>query len=246
MNKEQILECFYNERVPVPAMKNYCELYDVYLTKEAQPPANFEVSKSDRPIVRSLAHSSSSLNPTQSTCPAFSKLEIDTAMYNDIMNNRKKHNIFLNLEDDDIDIKKWYYLDEEETTRGPFSSQMMNDFFLLNKIDDKIMVKDCLTDERFSPFKSVIKRYYKKITEKSGEANPQKTELKVRTMIFRKGECANLKKKRTENQNYRGRMDRVLTHEVRPSNLYFLEEAIEDPDLLDLIVVKRERAGTAS
>jgi hypothetical protein len=245
MNKEQILESFYSNRAPLPDMERYCELYDIYLTAEAQPPANFEVDKLDKLVVRSLPRDNQSITNTLSICSAFSRISIDRNVYIDIMNNRKKHDIFLTLEAEDPDVKKWHYTDANEIIRGPFSSRMMNDFFLLNKIDDKIKVKESYKTDDFIPFKHIIKRYYKMITEQMEGVNRHKPELKVRTMLFKKGELANLKKKRTENVNYRGRMDRVLTHEVRPSNLYFLEEAIEDPDLLDLIEVKRERAGTS-
>lgn len=244
MNKEQILEAFYNPRHDLPDMAHYCEIYDVYLTTQKLPPANLDISKSEKPMVRNLPRDNASVSNTISICSAFSRISIDRSVYVDIMANRKKHDIFLLLDTEDPDAKKWHYIDSGEIIRGPFSSRQMNDFFLLNKIDDRIMIKENFKNDDFIPFKLIVKRYYKKITEEVEEAKRRKPDLKNRTRQFKAGEFVPIKKKRMENNHYYGRMDRVLTQEVRPTNLYFLEEAIEDEDLQELMETRKDRRGT--
>jgi hypothetical protein len=244
MNKEQILECFYNPRHHLPNMARYCDLYDVYLTSQVQEPANFEVSKSEKPIIRNLPRDNMSVSNTLSICSALSRISIDRTVYIDILNNRKKHDVFLTLDGDEPDVKKWHYLDESEMIRGPFSSRQMNDFFIFNKISDKTMVKEAFKNDDFIPFKLVVKRYYKKITEEVEEAKRRKPDLKARTKLFKKGEFVTSKKSRMENIHYNGRADRVLTQGVQPTNLHFLEEAIEDPELLQLLEPRKGRSTT--
>jgi len=246
MNKEQILECFYNPRRPLQDMERYCELYDVYLTTQVQEPANFEIGKSEKPVVRNLPRDNMSVSNTISICSALSRISIDRTVYIDILNNRKKHDVFLTLDVDEPDDKKWHYLDENEIIRGPFSSRQMNDFFIFNKINDKTMVKEAYKNDDFIPFKLVVKRYYKKITEEVEEAKRRKPDLKARTMLFKKGEFVTTKKRRFENIHFNGRTERVLTQGVQPSNLYFLEEAVEDPDLRELLEPRKGRSTTTS
>ena len=244
MNKEQILECFYRPRAPAPNMDRYCEIYEVYLTPVQQQPANFEVPKNQRPMVHNLARDNLSVSNTLSICSAFSRISIDRSVYVDIIGNRKKHDIFLTLEQEDPDDRKWHYLDEREIIRGPFSARQMNDFFIFDKIGDRAMVKESYKDDDFFPLKLLIKRYYKKITAEMDEAKRRKPDLKNRTKLFKKGEYVVPKKKMYENYQNPGRMGRVLTHEVRPVDLGFLEGAIEDPDLLAALEPRRERADT--
>lgn len=247
MNKEQILECFYNPRLPLPEMARYCELYDVYLTTLIQEPANFEINKSEKPNVRNLPRDNMSVSNTLSICSALSRISIDRTVYIDILNNRKKHDVFLALETEEPDAKKWHYLDEHEMIRGPFSSQQMNDFFVFNKISDKTMVKEAFKNDDFIPFKLVIKRYYKKITEEVEEAKRRKPDLKGRTKLFKKGEFVVVpKKRRFDGNHFNGRQERVLTQGVQPTNLYFLEEAIEDPELRELLEPRKGRSTTTS
>lgn len=77
------------------------------------------------------------------------------------MKNRKDHNIFIDLEEEDSDLKDkvWHYMDEKENIFGPFSTQQMNDFFQLHKFSEKCKVKKKYTNDDFVPFKILIKRY---------------------------------------------------------------------------------------
>ena len=142
MNKEQLLEIFFNERAACQEMIKNCELYDNYLTLEISEPANFEFGKNDSKKMGdpsssrksdNISDSKSNAN-TLSMYSAFSRVSVDMTFYNVIITNRKKHNMFLSLEEEDINKKKWYCLDENQAIHGPFSTSQMNDFFILNKL----------------------------------------------------------------------------------------------------------------
>ncbi len=79
------------------------------------------------------------------------------------MKNRKKHNMFIDLEDEDINTKSWHYMDENDNIYGPYSSNQMNDYFKLYKFTEKYKVKKKDENDDFISIRIIIKRYYKKI-----------------------------------------------------------------------------------
>jgi len=163
MNKETILECFFKKRELVELMKDLPSKYPKYLTKIPLQPANFEKYETlTSQGGRSEHENKSSLGKTLSLCSAFSRITIDKTIYLDIIKNRKKHNVFLDLEEEDIKEKKWHYKDEKDNIYGPYSSEKMNDFFQLYKITEKFKVKEKHRNDDFISFKILIKRYYKK------------------------------------------------------------------------------------
>lgn len=85
----------------------------------------------------------SQIEKTLSICSAFSRVTIDENIYFDIVKNRKSHNLFLDLAEnqEDFDIKMWHYMDAKDNIFGPFSTRQMNDFFQLYKINEKYKVK---------------------------------------------------------------------------------------------------------
>lgn len=128
MNKEEVIECFFKERALNERVVKLSDIYNKYLSKIPLQPVNLE-------RIETLTHKSelpdnrSSLEKTLSICSAFSRITIDQNIYSDIVKNRKNHNIFLDLEEDDPKEKKWYYKDEKENIFGPYSTEQMNDFF---------------------------------------------------------------------------------------------------------------------
>ena len=245
MNRETIIECFYKTRKPIPEMKRYCELYDVYLTTAVLQPSSLEDAGHEKVRFSNSQRDNTSVTNTLSICSALSRMSMDRSVYVDIVSNRKKHNIFLELEDEDPNLKKWHYLDEKEIIRGPFSSAQMNDFFMLNKLQEKSQVKEAYKNDDFIPFKLLIKRYYKKITSDMEEGKKRRPDLKNGTKNFKKGDLLKLPKRQMkENFKNQGRMERVLTQEVRPSNLYFLDDLVDDPDVMELLGGRKDRATT--
>ena len=230
MNKEEILECFYKDREPNTKMKDYCNRYRVYLTDKAQQPANFERN----PTITSRASMSKdneSISNTLSLCSAFSRMTIDQTVYGDIVTNRKKHDIFLDLETEDVKEKKWHYMDEKGNIYGLYSSQQMNDLFRFFKLNEKCRVKRNYVDDDYVPLKIIIKRYYKKILSENLniDKGAQKA-LSKKTQEFRKGSKLEINKgQKKESFRNQGRVQRVLSEAIRP-DLYFMNNINEQDE----------------
>ena len=254
MNKEELLECFFKERSLNTKVLNCCELYPTYLTSEMLEPAAFEQAKEnsskqlDRLSDRRSANFSESRSMTEnySMYSAFSRISVDQTFYNDIITNRKKHNLFLELEEEDVNLKKWYYLDETQTIHGPFSSTQMNDFFIFNKLTVNFKVKEAYKNDDFISIKYVIKRYYKKFVAKMEEANVRKPELKNSTKNFKKGALVMGKGRARERLHTQGRTERGFSDATLPHTNYFLDELVEDKDIMDVVTQRKERAATNS
>lgn len=252
MNKEGVLELFFKERRGNEEIIKNCQIYETYLTTDILEPANFEQvkyesiklldRKSDRMSNNLSDHKS--VSNSLSIYSAFSRVSIDQTFYNDIITNRKKHNLFLELEDDNVQTKKWYYKDEGETIHGPFNSMQMNDFFIFNKLTVNFRVKESYKNDDFIPIKYLIKRYYKKFIAEMDEANKRKPELKNRTKNFKKGDLVMTKSKFKENFKNQGRSERGLSDAVRLNTNYFLDELVEDKEIMDILNTRKGRAGT--
>lgn len=141
-------------------------------------------------------------------CSAFSRVTIDQNIYRDIVKNRKNHNIFIDLEKEDILAKNWHYKDEQGRIFGPYSAQQMNDLFQLFKFTEKYRVKKKYVNDDFISFKYLIKRYYKKIlSEKLNMDKTRSKALSKKTIEFRKGDLISMKgKSRIEKFSSQGRV----------------------------------------
>ena len=118
---------------------------------------------------------------------ALTRMTIDKTILNDILTNRKNHNIFLDLEDDDENEKKWHYIDENENIFGPLSSNDMNQRFLLTALGENTKIKKKFDDDYYS-LKVIIKRYYKRVLCEKLNIDVGPKKLSKRTLDFRNGE----------------------------------------------------------
>ena len=125
MNKEAVIEIFFKERETNEKILEMTKKYSRYLSEVVIQPANLErydtivTETSDR---KSKSRSKSNLGKTLSICSAFSRITIDQNIYADIIKNRKDHDLFLELEKEDIKEKQWYYKDERKNIFGPYSA----------------------------------------------------------------------------------------------------------------------------
>lgn len=247
MNKETILECFFKDRDDLPAMQDYIQKYKIYLTDKVLQPANFDRTQTVTSRASEQNRETSSITNTLSLCSAFSRMTIDKTVYVDIITNRNKHNIFLELENDDPTAKKWHYMDDNGNLFGPFSTVQMNDFFQFFKLTENCKVKKNFEHDDYVPMKLIIKRYYKKIiAENLNIEKGSKKSLSKKTQEFRKGDKVSVgSKKKKESFRNHGRVQRVLSHEVKP-NLYFLDEIAEEQVSDDEEPMTRIRAQTTA
>jgi hypothetical protein len=241
MNKEEILEAFYKERSTAPQIRGLVEVYGGILTSEIQEPCS---------LINEAAEDANEDHRTMSRCPEveksirsmFSEIAIDKNVYNDILVNRKKHNVFIDFEEGPLDAKMWYFKDEKGCINGPLSAQQMNDLYQLGKFtEDYAFSKDL--EVNFVSFNRFIKKYYAKITPRS-EACPAKNHLQQpkRLSIFGKTDLKFTNPILYTNEDKSVRQTRLLSHEVKP-NLSFLEDVIEDFEMTDIIQT-RGRSST--
>lgn len=189
-----------------------------------------------------LVHSdiASTISSSLSMYSALTRMTIDKTILTDIMNNRKNHAVFLDLEDEDIHEKKWHYVDDDGNMYGPFSSKEMNERFSLTVLTETTKIKKKFDDDYY-PMKVMIKRYYKRVLcEKLNlEKGPRK--LSKRTLDFRNGEKILRKGVVPKKERYepRGRIDRVRSDNIRPDIGLF-------NNLEDMLPPTRQRAFTSA
>ena len=123
----------------------------------------------------------------------------------------------------------------------------MNDFFQFFKLTENCKVKKNFEHDDYVPMKLIIKRYYKKIiAENLNIEKGSKKSLSKKTQEFRKGDKISINnKKKKESFRNQGRVQRVLSHEVKP-NLYFLDEIVEEQMSDEDEPVTRVRAHTTA
>ena len=181
----------------------------------------------------------STISSSLSMYSALTRMTIDKTILTDIMNNRKNHAIFLELEDEDIDDKKWHYVDDDDNLYGPFSSKEMNERFILTVLTGTTKIKKKFDDDYY-PLKVLIKRYYKRVLCEKLNLDTGPKKLSKRTLDFRNGEKILRKGVIPKKERYepRGRIDRVQSDNVRPDNGLFGN--------LDEILPTRQRAHTST
>lgn len=230
LTKEEVIEIFFKERQLKEEILSQADIHNKYLSRVPLQPANLERIETIVSKQSEIVDNQSQIEKTLSLCSAFSRVTIDKNIYIDIIKNRKAHNIFLDLAEkgENIDEKQWHYMDDKDNIFGPFSTQQMNDFFKLFKLNEKFKVKKKFDSDDFIPFKVLIKRYYKKmLAEKLDIEKTRSRALSKKTVEFRKGDLVKTKKNQIEKFSSQGRVTRVLSEEVKP-NLYFLGDIEEE------------------
>ena len=94
--------------------------------------------------------------------------------------------------------------------------------------EENYKVKKNFDNDDYIPLKLIIKRYYKKIlSENLNIDKGSKKSLSKKMQEFRKGsKLENVNKNKKESFKSQGRVQRVLSHEIKP-NLYFLNDILQ-------------------
>lgn len=174
---------------------------------------------------------------------ALTRMTIDKTILTDILQNRKSHNIFIELENDEedsFDEKKWHYMDENERIFGPCSSRTMNERFMLTVLGEKTKIKKKFDDDYY-PLKVLIKRYYKKVLCERLNIDIGPRKLSKRTLDFRNGEKILRRGIIPKKERYepKGRIERVKSDNIRPD--FGLFGKVED-----ILPPTRNRAHTSA
>jgi len=226
MKKEQILEAFYRERAPNPIVDALVASQPALMTPEPQDPSNFHFQTEEEDFAPP--------NDATSEKSAFSEIRISPEKYQEVLAQRENRRLFATLSDNEnLDVRVWFYKTPDKHTFGPFSARQMDDLFLGAKLTEETAVQGP-SDFEFLPFRLVIRRYLKHLqVDQMREIKPPKGGF--------------IKQEKSRNQAKTTgllieRKYRVLSLEVKP-NLSFLDEIMEDAEYNEVIQT-RARSST--
>lgn len=248
MNKEKILDCFYKDRQPLLPLISLCKTHPSVLCEDALEPCNFQCEieeenedkfdddSDDNYMVNPLLSPRNRRDEVSSVRSSLSYITIDKSIYQDILTNRQKHDIFGSLDADLPEEVVWFYKAEGEEIDGPLSARQMDELFHQDKLSEDHYVRK-EDEEDFIPFSVILKRYYKKLAMEKQNIQPRKSNDLTVKLSFLNPEAVTFSKKHQKRHSAilsGQRMNRVLSHEVRP-NLSFLDDIIEDADMNEFI-----------
>lgn len=226
MNKEQILEAFYRERKLQPEVESLIETQPSLMTPESQEPCNFHCQTEEEDFHHHL--------DSRSEKSAYSEIGICLEQFQEVLQSRENRRIFATLSDNEnLDVRVWFYKTSDRHTFGPFSARQMDDLFVNGKLNEDASIQSP-TDFEFVAFRMVLRKYLKRLqVQKIKELKPPKAGFQKLNLGRNQSKTAGLLIERKY---------RVLSLEVKP-NLSFLDEIVEDAELNEVIQT-RGRSST--
>ncbi len=156
------------------------------------------------------------MNNTVSFCSGLSRIKTNTVIYREILENRKDHPLFLEIDEDNVVAKKWYYINKEGVIFGPLNSIEMNKLFELKVLLPRTEIKQ-KSDDKYICLTQYVRRYYKKCLEKKHDLLEDKSKISKKLAKFRKGKLAYRKTGFLEKYEFNSRKERVNSQAVRPN-----------------------------
>ena len=224
MNKETLLEAFYNDKQSAKLLLTHIEDKSPFLVPIPQDPCN-------------LANEGSELKDdfkdNKSQRSSFSKVDISQEKFAEILLHRENKKVFQTLTEKENSLMKIWFYRIDDSNEGPFNALQMDELFW-----SKVITEGCYiqgpTDCEFVPLRIIIKRFLKKLhTLKSKELTSMSGYLSKNEKTRNTAKTAGLIIERKY---------RVLSLEVKP-NLSFLDEIAEDSELVEIIQT-RGRSST--
>ena len=244
MNREAIIACCY-KAIKIPHLdRRFIDLYPDYATATKQEP-EFKVQNeslnsfnfNDRSVKDSLTN-------TVSFASTLSRVPMDRILFRDILKRRKNYYVFSDLEKEDTEAKKWYYIDERNHTYfGPFSCTEMDQRFHLGQINERTRVK-VRDDDDYYFFGRLVRRYYKNVLSQQLDINSHSTALSSKVFRFKKGIALTKTKKRMENFQTKNREERVVSMLPKPNFLHLKDMLPEESDEEEESCYRRIRSNT--
>lgn len=230
MQRSQIIDCYSKSRRALASVENFLKNFPEFSTKKKQLPL-FKSQTGSKPVKRSKSKTSS-IKETVSFCSKLSRIKIDRVLYKEILNKREDHNIFLELEEENPILKKWYFINQEEIIEGPFNSFEMNKFYILKKINEKTKIKRKTLDDDYFYLSRYVKRYFKKILEKRLNLETEKGKISRKIQRFRKGKAKFQRYFTEETESYEphNREERVHSLLAKPNLIYLADDMVDDDE----------------
>lgn len=221
MNKDQFLAISNKSRPLLSFLDSFCQKYDEFMTNEPQKPEAYNprpVSLKSKRMNGTSKEDNTSITNTISICSNMSRIGMDKFVIQNILNNRKEHHIFSELEPTETEKSKiWYYVDEKDgNTVGPFTNAEMDQRFELMIFKESTKIKKKF-DEDYYPLMTFIKRYFKNVlSEKIDLEKKDASKLSNKIIKFHKGEAIKAPVKIKEKFDPKQREERFFSHAIRP------------------------------
>ena len=230
MQRSKIIKCYSKTRTKIPSLLTFIKNFPEFSTKSKTTP---EFKKTSNPEIHKKKNSkNSSINETVSFCSKLSRIKIDRVLYKEILNKRQDHSIFLDLEEENPIIKKWYYINLDEIIEGPYNSFEMNNFYVKKKINERTKIKRSTLDDDYFFLSRYVKRYFKKILEKKLNLEKDKRKISNKIQRFRKGKIEFKKYFTEETEFFEAYNREERTHSLlsKPNLVYLVEDLVDDED----------------
>ena len=245
MKRETIIACSYKATKPVDLDSLFTNKYPDYSSIEPLcPEFTKQRTMEFAPRINKSVKGASSIDNTVSFCSTLSRVTVDKVIFQELLRRRGDHCIFASLEKEDVNEKKWYYIDDVNgSINGPFNCTEMDERFQLHKLNQKTRVKTKEEDDYYF-FAKLVQRYYKNVLMDQLELEKDKTKLSNKVIKFKKGAVMPKNKWLKENFEMKNREERVVSMLPRPTFLHLKDMLPADSDDEDESCYNRMRANT--
>lgn len=249
MNRDVFLSVFRLPRTPSDHLKGLCAKYQEFMTAQPQQPEAFAprpASVRSRSKAGKSKEDSASVTNTLSICSNLSRLQVDKLVIQNILNNRKDHALFSELEENESEKAKiWYYQEEKDSSiQGPLTNGEMDQRWELGVLKPQTKIKKKF-DEEYSPLLVYVKRYYKNVLSERIEFEKKEAgKLSNKIINFHKGEAIKAPMKVKEKFDPKQREERFFSHAIRPKLVDLNHLLPKDADEEDNNLYSRLRANT--
>lgn len=235
MNKQTIMNSYYNRKTNISCIERFCEAYPLYSSKLPLIPEFLKdtSSKKESKTTKTREDSSPEMSVVQtvSLVSGFSRVKTDDMLCKEILRKRKDHKVFSKLEKDDLKERKWYFIeDSTKNIKGPFNAEEMDQFFQIHKINPQTKIKRKLEDHDYFFLSVLVKRYYKSVLVQKFNLETKNLEISNKLKRFKKGEVKFIKLKNREKFDPVCREERTLSLLTRPNLIYLNDMLPEDSD----------------
>ena len=244
MNREAIIACCY-KAVKIPHLdRTFISLHPDMSSETKQEPEFKLQNESLNSLNFNDRSMKDSLTNTVSFCSTLSRTPMDRVLFRDILKRRKNYHVFSDLEKDDTETKKWYYIEERNHSyHGPLSCTEMDQRFHLGQINEKTKVK-VRDDDDYYFFGRLVKRYYKNVISQQLDLQSHSTALSNKVFRFKKGVALSKTKRKVENFQTKNREERVVGMLPKPNFLHLKDMLPEESDEDEESCYRRIRSNT--
>lgn len=221
MNKEDFLSVFSKPRPALNFLGSFCLKYDDFMSSTPIKPEALQPRPASIKSKKQFGNSkedNQSINNTLSICSNLSRIGVDKFVIQNVLNNRKDHLIFTELEPNEAENTKiWYHIeDKNENITGPLTNSEMDKRFELQVLKESTKIKKKF-DEDYFPLMTLIKRYYKNVlSERIDLEKKDSNKLSNKIIKFHKGEAMKTPSKVKEKFDPKQREERFFSHAIKP------------------------------